>query len=49
MATAGYEKLEADRKCGCRSMIALGYAQMDLGIDKLHFEIGAGKENFEWV
>ena len=27
----------------------VGYTQMDLGIAKLHFEIGAGKENFEWV
>lgn len=26
----------------------VGYTQMDLGIAKLHFEIGAGKENFEW-
>lgn len=25
-----------------------GYTQLDLGIVKLHFEIGAGKENFEW-
>lgn len=25
-----------------------GYTQMDLGIVKCHFEIGAGKENFEW-
>ena len=25
------------------------YSQIDLGIVKLHFEIGAGKENFEWV
>jgi hypothetical protein len=24
------------------------YTKMDLGIVKLHFEIGAGKENFEW-
>ncbi len=24
------------------------YTKMDLGIAKLHFEIGAGKENFEW-
>lgn len=24
------------------------YAKMDLGIVKYHFEIGAGKENFEW-
>ena len=26
-----------------------GYAKMDLGIAKCHFEIGAGRENFEWV
>ena len=25
-----------------------GYAPIDLGIAKCHFEIGAGKENFEW-
>ena len=25
------------------------FAKMDLGIAKLHFELGAGKENFEWV
>lgn len=27
----------------------IGYTRMDLGIAKLHFEIGAGKENFEWI
>ena len=27
----------------------IGYTQMDLGIVKYHFEIGAGKVNFEWV
>ena len=27
----------------------IGYTKMDLGIAKCHFEIGAGKENFEWV
>ena len=26
----------------------IGYTQMDLGIAKYHFEIGAGKNNFEW-
>lgn len=26
-----------------------GYSKMDLGIVKYHFEIGAGKENFEWA
>ncbi len=27
----------------------IGYTQMDLGIAKYHFDIGAGKENFIWV
>ena len=27
----------------------IGYTKMDLGIVKYHFEIGAGKENFEWA
>ena len=27
----------------------IGYTQMDLGIAKCHFEIGAGKELFDWV
>ena len=27
----------------------IGYTQLDLGIAKYHFEIGAGKENFDWV
>ena len=27
----------------------IGYTQMDMGIAKYHFEIGAGKENFEWA
>lgn len=26
----------------------IGYTQMDLGIAKYHFEIGAGKEHFRW-
>ena len=25
------------------------YGRMDLGIAKLHFELGAGKENFDWA
>jgi len=24
------------------------YAKIDLGIVKLHFELGAGRDNFEW-
>jgi len=27
----------------------IGYIKIDLGIVKYHFEIGAGKENFEWA
>lgn len=27
----------------------IGYTQMDMGIAKLHFEIGAGKDNFDWM
>ena len=27
----------------------MGYTQIDLGIAKCHFEIGAGRENFVWV
>lgn len=27
----------------------MGYSKLDLGIVRLHFEIGAGKENFEWI
>lgn len=27
----------------------IGYAQLDLGIAKYHFEVGAGKGNFEWA
>lgn len=27
----------------------VGYTQMDLGIARYHFEIGAGKENFDWA
>ena len=27
----------------------IGYTQMDLGIAKYHFELGAGKNNFDWV
>ena len=32
-----------------RGLSLIGYTQMDLGIAKCHFEIGAGKENFEWA
>ena len=32
-----------------RHFSLVGYTQMDLGIAKYHFEIGAGKENFQWT
>ena len=32
-----------------RGFSMIGYTQMDLGIAKYHFEIGAGKDNFIWV
>lgn len=32
-----------------RGFSLIGYTKMDLGIAKYHFEIGAGKENFEWI
>jgi len=32
-----------------RGFSLIGYTQMDMGIAKYHFEVGAGKENFEWV
>ena len=32
-----------------RGFSLLGYTQMDLGIAKLHFETGAGKDNFKWI
>lgn len=39
----GIGMVKADRKFSI-----FGYTKIDLGIAKLHFEIGAGKENFEW-
>ena len=35
--------------CAKKGFSMIGYTQMDLGIAKYHFEIGAGKENFEWI
>ena len=32
-----------------RHFSLVGYTQMDLGIARYHFEIGAGKENFQWA
>ena len=35
--------------CAKKGFSMIGYTQMDLGIAKYHFEIGAGKVNFEWL
>ena len=32
-----------------RHFSLVGYTQMDLGIAKYHFELGAGKDNFSWA
>ncbi|MGN0202552.1 MAG: nitroreductase family protein [Candidatus Cryptobacteroides sp.] len=32
----------------CKGFSMVGYTLMDMGIAKLHFEIGAGTENFRW-
>ena len=32
-----------------KGFFLVGYTQMDLGIAKYHFEIGAGKEKFYWM
>ncbi len=32
-----------------RQFSLIGFTRMDLGIAKCHFEIGTGKENFEWL
>ena len=32
-----------------RGFSMIGYTKIDLGIAKYHFEIGAGKDNFEWA
>lgn len=40
----GVHKVKAER-----GFSLIGYTKIDLGIAKYHFEIGAGKKNFEWV
>ena len=32
-----------------RNFSLIGYTHLDLGIAKYHFEVGAGKDNFEWA
>lgn len=42
--------LHGDGRVEARPLFSVaGYTHIDLGIVKRHFEIGAGKENFQWV
>jgi len=41
-------ELRADSKVHAKAKIGF-YNKVDLGIVKYHFEVGAGRENFEWV
>ncbi|QFQ11900.1 nitroreductase [Pseudoprevotella muciniphila] len=35
--------------CANKRFSIIGYTNLDLGIAKCHFEIGAGKDNFDWI
>lgn len=39
---------EKDLVIAHKGFSLVGYTGIDLGIAKYHFEIGAGKENFDW-
>ena len=43
------EEGQLPRVVAKRHFSLVGYTQMDLGIAKYHFEIGAGTENFQWA
>lgn len=46
----GYKDGGSLPKVAARPLFTMiGYGRMDLGIVKYHFELGAGKENFEWA
>ena len=46
----GYKDGSVLPKVSARPLFTMiGYGRMDLGIVKYHFELGAGKENFEWA
>lgn len=44
-----FEYVPGGKVIARRSFSLAGYTQMDLGIAKYHFEIGAGRENFKWA
>ena len=42
--------LHDDNKVEAKALFSIaGYTNIDLGIVKYHFEVGAGKENFNWI
>ena len=43
------EEGQLPRVLAKRHFSMVGYTQMDLGIAKYHFELGAGTENFQWA
>ena len=43
------EEGQRPRVLAKRHFSLVGYTQMDLGIAKYHFEIGAGTDNFQWA
>ena len=43
------EEGQLPRVVAKRHFSLVGYTQMDLGIAKYHFELGAGTENFQWA
>ncbi|MBE6031648.1 MAG: nitroreductase [Clostridiales bacterium] len=43
-----YLSLEKDEKVAAKAKLGF-FAKVDLGIVKYHFELGAGKENIQWV
>ena len=43
------EEGQKPRVLAKRHFSLVGYTQMDLGIARYHFEIGAGTENFQWA
>jgi hypothetical protein len=46
----GHKDFSKLPKVSARALFSMaGYSKIDLGIVKRHFEIGAGKENFEWA
>jgi hypothetical protein len=46
----GFKDYDRVPSVTARSLFSMvGYSKIDLGIVKYHFELGAGKDNFEWL